>query len=142
MRVRDAWGRFTSWLFRDKRPWKATQVEDLPDELKPRTVYVLGEGRHVWSIAMCCPCGCGETIHLNALPGTRPRWRMRRHRDSSVTLHPSVWRNSGCRSHFLLRGGHIVWCRGFGEQDTGGGTRGRGSRNGGRGGTRTSGVGR
>ncbi|MDM9644782.1 DUF6527 family protein [Rhizobium sp. S163] len=26
------------------------------------------------------------------------------------TLHPSVWRNSGCRSHFWVRRGRIAWC--------------------------------
>jgi hypothetical protein len=120
MRLRDAWGRFVRWLIKEEQPWTTTQVEELPDELKARTVYVLGEGRHVWSVAMVCPCGCGDTIHLNTLAGTRPRWRMRRHRDESITLHPSVWRNTGCRSHFFLRAGHIMWCRGLGEGDLAG----------------------
>ncbi|MFX8036043.1 DUF6527 family protein [Acinetobacter baumannii] len=26
------------------------------------------------------------------------------------TLSPSIWRSKGCRSHFFVREGLIVWC--------------------------------
>jgi hypothetical protein len=28
------------------------------------------------------------------------------------TLSPSVWRTTGCRSHFIFRRGRVVWCHG------------------------------
>jgi hypothetical protein len=59
---------------------------------------------------MLCPCGCGETLHMSLLPDSHPKWKLLRHDDGTVSLHPSVWRTKGCRSHFFLRNGMIVWC--------------------------------
>jgi hypothetical protein len=56
-----------------------------------------------------CPCDCGELIQLNTLPRVRPRWSARRHQNCTITLHPSVRRTVGCRSHFFLRRGGIDW---------------------------------
>jgi hypothetical protein len=61
---------------------------------------------------MVCPCGCGDVVQLNLLPTTRPRWRVEDHPNGTVTLFPSVWRQKGCRSHYHLRRGVIVWCSG------------------------------
>jgi len=97
-------------LSRD-RAWATQFLGDLPEVLSPATIYLVGERRYVWSVAMLCPCGCGDMIHLNALPEIRPRWSVRRHRDGAVSLHPSIWRNTGCRSHFSLRRGRAVWFR-------------------------------
>ena len=30
-----------------------------------------------------------------------------------MTLFPSVWREGGCRSHFIVWRGHILWCDRF-----------------------------
>lgn len=38
----------------------------------------------------------------------RPRWPLDEHEDGTITLHLSVWRKEGCRSHFFLRHGKIV----------------------------------
>ncbi len=62
-----------------------------------------------WSAALLCPCGCGGSIQLSLIAGDTPSWRVRRHFNGSVTLHPSVWGKTGCRSHFFLRRGRIVW---------------------------------
>ncbi|MGD9420073.1 MAG: DUF6527 family protein [Verrucomicrobiota bacterium JB025] len=60
---------------------------------------------------MLCPCGCGCLIHLNLLFDlSRPRWDVRQEADGSATITPSIWRNNGCRSHFVLRHGRIRWC--------------------------------
>jgi hypothetical protein len=88
-----------------------SRVEDLPDEPKPSTLYVAGEGENVWAAAMLCPCGCGDLIQLNLLQSIRPRWKAEEHEDHSASLRPSVWRRKGCNSHFILRRGEIVWCQ-------------------------------
>ena len=49
-------------------------------------------------------------IELNLLPQVRPCWSAEEHQDHTVTLTPSVWRQSGCRSHFILRRGRVSWC--------------------------------
>lgn len=105
--------RLWSWvkgLFRrGPTPLATIRVEEPPEVLRPRTVYLLGEEGHIWSVAMLCPCGCGEQIHLSAVGG-RPRWSVEVEGDGSVTLSPSVWRKAGCRSHFFLRRGVVQWC--------------------------------
>ena len=106
-------GRVWSWargLFR-RGPLrlKTVRVEEAPEVLNSRTVYLLGEGEHIWSITLLCPCGCGEQIQLSAVGG-RPKWSVDIDGNGSVTLAPSVWRKVGCRSHFLLRGGVVQWC--------------------------------
>ncbi|WP_456652091.1 DUF6527 family protein [Bradyrhizobium sp. LM2.3] len=30
-------------------------------------------------------------------------------------LYPSVWRDGGCRSHFIVWRGHVLWCDRFEE---------------------------
>jgi hypothetical protein len=101
-------------LFKRRVPlgpvYHAQRVEDLPDVLKPLTVYLAGEESHLWAAALLCPCGCGERIELNLLPQVRPRWTAQRLPDGTVTLMPSVWRQKGCKSHFFLREGRIDWC--------------------------------
>jgi hypothetical protein len=47
---------------------------------------------------------------LNLLKQVRPRWNALEHPNGTVTLDPSVWRNSGCKSHFILNSGAIRWC--------------------------------
>lgn len=88
---------------------KTVRVEEPPEALRPRTVYLLGEGENIWSVAMLCPCGCGEQIQLSTIGG-RPRWSVETESDGTVTLTPSVWRKVGCESHFFLRRGVIQWC--------------------------------
>lgn len=86
-------------------------VEDLPEILRPRSVYLVGENGHHWSAALLCPCDCGAVVHLNLTVSTRPAWLVRRSWSTGlVTLSPSIWRTQGCRSHFFLRDGRIDWC--------------------------------
>lgn len=104
------WTWFTSFFRRTPRPWKTAVVEDLPEKPLPSTVYLVGEGEYLWSVAFVCPCGCGELVQLNLLPDARPRWTAERHPDGTVSVSPSVWRVAGCRSHFFLRRGRVEWC--------------------------------
>lgn len=87
------------------------RVDDLPDSPAPYLVYIAGFGKNSWAASMLCPCGCKEAIELNLLREVRPRWDVVEHANGTVSLIPSVWRSSGCRSHFILRDGLIHWCR-------------------------------
>jgi hypothetical protein len=110
--LRQVASEISSLSFKKKpRIYRAVRVEDLPDEPKPFAVYVAGEGSNAWAASMVCPCGCKEIIELNLLQKVRPRWRFVEHKNGAVSLEPSVWRQSGCRSHFVLREGLIRWCR-------------------------------
>lgn len=52
---------------------------------------------------------CDAVIDLNLVPPGRPCWKLVEHPDSTATLAPSVWRRAGCKSHFWIREGRIVW---------------------------------
>ena len=100
------------WILgrREERPRGHTAVwaEDVPVALEPDLVYFIGGDQPVFAV-MVCPCGCGSRLHLNMLPEARPRWACEVAATGEVTLYPSVWQKAGCRSHFFLRGGHVVW---------------------------------
>ncbi len=89
--------------------FRTARVEDLPEVLSKRTIYLVGEGKHLWSVGFLCPCGCGDAVQLNTLVGARPCWRASIHKDDTVTLRPSVWRRVGCRSHFFVRRSRVEW---------------------------------
>lgn len=108
--LRTIFTRLVRWLTRRPAPLYVKRVEELPDNLDPRAVYLVGEGEYLWFAAMVCPCGCGATLHMSLMPDSRPRWEVTEHADGTITLDPSVWRVKDCRSHFFLRRGQIIWC--------------------------------
>jgi hypothetical protein len=103
------WRAVRSWLSLHPPPYTTARVEELPDDLAAGVIYVLGEGPHLWAVALLCPCGCAARIHLNLLPGVRPRWRVIENANGTVSIYPSVWRQTGCTSHFSVRYGRIEW---------------------------------
>jgi hypothetical protein len=68
------------------------------------------------SLAIACPDGCGENLTINLDPATGPAWRLYERR-RGLTLFPSIWRDTGCESHFIVWNSGILWCDGddFGE---------------------------
>lgn len=61
------------------------------------------------SMVISCPDGCGEELTINLDPRTGPAWRL--YDDAgAVSLYPSVWRKTGCRSHFIVWRSRIYWC--------------------------------
>jgi hypothetical protein len=110
--MRNFWNRCvrfvqTPWFYR--RKFRIVRSEELPDKLKKHKLYAIGEGVP-WLAALQCPCGCGAIVQLSLLENDRPRWRLRQEKDGTATLSPSIWRSTGCKSHFFLREGLIVWC--------------------------------
>lgn len=83
---------------------------DIPELIKEHIIYIIGDRPHYWAILFKCPCGCNETIQLNLLNEANPSWRFST-KWSVVSIYPSIWREVGCKSHFILRKGRIKWCR-------------------------------
>lgn len=108
--------KFLTWFrrFRDSllpaRRMVVSESDILPDRLPPRDIVLTRDDGEDWSIGMRCPCGCGETIELMVIEEAKPRWTVDLDNRGRVSLNPSVWRQTGCRSHFWLRSGRIKWC--------------------------------
>lgn len=108
--LQNFWRRIYRWISRQPSPLRGQKVEELPDDLEPGTIYIAGEGQFLWFVAMVCPCGCKEVIQLSLLQEGHPRWSLTQHADGTVSLHPSVLRIVGCRSHFFICKGFVDWC--------------------------------
>jgi Family of unknown function (DUF6527) len=104
-----AYGLLRKW---GGRPFLAvTCAGKLPSLFAPQTVYVLLEDNEPWQASMLCPCGCGAILDMNLLPDDRPVWSIDVDTNRVVSMVPSIWRQTGCHSHFFLRRGRIVWAR-------------------------------
>lgn len=111
-RLRSLYRRVRSWLAGlTSRQLRLRPTTDLPRRVRRGIVFLVVEDGIEEFLALRCPCGCGETICLNLLPDERPRWSLCRHKGDSFSVHPSIWRTTGCRSHFFIRSGRIVWSR-------------------------------
>jgi hypothetical protein len=58
-------------------------------------------------LVLQCPCGCGEALPINLDPRAGPAWRIYRS-VRGLSLYPSVWRESGCESHFVIWRDEII----------------------------------
>ncbi len=109
-------------LFRKLRMARAALVEHLrpkvrvqftaerPQRLRAHRLYVTSSAQGPAFGFLRCPCGCGETLHLRFFGARRPRWDLQVGDRHAATLTPSIWRQTGCRSHFVLARGKIRWC--------------------------------
>ena len=71
--------------------------------------YVVNGSKPKWSLFLC-PCGCGSVVTLTLQTVHRPHWCLSHTHANRPTVYPSVWRDKGCMSHFLLRDGRVYWC--------------------------------
>ena len=83
-------------------------VDDIPDQIAPGTLYLIGEDNDYWAVSMRCPCGCGDTITLNLI-GPHPVWKIKTKQRGKLSLYPSVHRLTGCRSHYWVRNNALIW---------------------------------
>jgi hypothetical protein len=102
------WLRLTEWW---TSPRKVIEVygELSPSKLPSRDLLLLREGGEAWSILMRCPCGCDQPVELPLIREARPRWSLRVNKAGYPTLAPSIWRREGCRAHYFVRDGKVVW---------------------------------
>jgi len=53
-------------------------------------------------LMLTCPCGCGEDLAINLDSRAGAAWQLYGSSRIGFSLFPSVWRTSGCRSHFII----------------------------------------
>lgn len=83
--------------------------------LESETIAIVERGVPRWAVFRC-PCGCGELLTINLDRRVGPHWRLIR-RKSGVSLSPSVWRTSGCHSHFILWKNQVWMFRPLASED-------------------------
>lgn len=64
-----------------------------------------------------CPCGCGENYAINLDSRAGKAWRLYRDKANALTVYPSVWRDTGCQSHYVVRGNTIFLFHGIDDDD-------------------------
>jgi hypothetical protein len=85
--------------------------DELPSSMPSRDIVLTRDDGEAWSVGMLCPCRCGATIEMLVVEGAKPRWDIEVDDKGRPSLRPSIWRNTGCRSHFWIRSGRVVWCK-------------------------------
>lgn len=68
--------------------------------LKAGEAILVTRGIPRW-LVLGCPDGCGDTLPINLDPRSGKAWRFVETR-GRITLRPSIWRDTGCRSHFVI----------------------------------------
>ena len=84
---------------------------DLLPELDAISTGELWISHKYRTINLRCPCGCGDLTILTIHPS---RWHV--HFDGkTVSLDGptggSVWANSGCGSHYLIKNNAVIWAK-------------------------------
>ena len=68
--------------------------------LKAGEAILVTRGIPRW-LVLGCPDGCGDTLPINLDPRSGKAWKFVEKR-GRITLRPSIWRDTGCRSHFVI----------------------------------------
>lgn len=102
-------------IFRKLAEWLSPKYrylfcEDFPDKVQDKVIYIVGERNAPWVLVFNCPCGCSQNIQLNLLKEANPCWAFYI-KKNKISIRPSVWRTTGCKSHFIVRNSKIDWVR-------------------------------
>lgn len=96
--------------FKPARRLIVVDGDSLPPQMPRRDLVLARDEGEDWCVGFKCPCGCRRTIELLLIKEAKPRWSLFVDARGRPTLHPSVWLQTNCRSHFLLIGGRVTWC--------------------------------
>jgi hypothetical protein len=90
--------------------FKIEMVSEFPWLVKGNTIFIVKDGKEADTLIFKCPCGCGTDIYLNLLKDTRPNWNYYITKEK-ITIVPSIWKTTGCQSHFYIEGGITIWLK-------------------------------
>jgi hypothetical protein len=92
--------------YRDVRYSQIVRAHDQAEakqQLKAGVLVLVIPNERPKSLKFLCPCGCGEIVSVNLMPGNERAWTLDIKPKRGISLWPSVWLTSGCQSHFILR---------------------------------------
>ena len=72
----------------------------------PGDAVLVERQRPRWLI-LSCPCGCGAELPVNLDRRAGPAWRLYES-SRGTTVYPSVWRDTDCKSHFIIWRNNIL----------------------------------
>jgi hypothetical protein len=91
----------------------AKALEDVPSN-PGRTIYIVKRGGKARGVVLACPCGCGSRLEANLMRSHWPSWRLRTHRNGTISLFPSLWVSADrCGSHFWTLKNNVRWAESF-----------------------------
>lgn len=93
----------------------ASRAEAASNLSIPGDAVLIVRGQPRW-LFLKCPCGCGEEIPINLDQRAGKAWRIYGSKEVGLTIFPSVWRDTGCQSHFIVWRSRILL---FGRWDDG-----------------------
>lgn len=96
-------------ITQDEQKSKILFIEDLPEILLEDVFYIVQDGLEPESLAFKCPCGCSSIIILNLLKDASPKWEFEITLENNLIVLPSIWRTTGCKSHFFVTDSKIKW---------------------------------
>ncbi|MBX9609845.1 MAG: hypothetical protein K2Y51_26810 [Gammaproteobacteria bacterium] len=103
------WRRLKAALLPPRR-LRIIDGDSLPPILPIRDLVLARDADEDWCVGMRCPCGCGQSIELMLINDVNPRWDVHIDSKKRPSLYPSIWKQTGCRSHFWLKEGRVSWC--------------------------------
>lgn len=80
------------------------------ENVKGKTFYCVFSASQPKWVLFRCPCGCGNVITLSLQHSHQPHWILKKSKNNRPLLYPSVWRDTGCLSHFWIQDGRVYWC--------------------------------
>lgn len=96
---------FINWirinLFHSKLP-RVILCEEFPEKIEDDSIYITYEENAFCYLLMKCPCGCGSNINLSFISGLKPQWTVGFNINGTISIMPSIWRKSACKSHFFI----------------------------------------
>lgn len=98
---------------KDKKRYTAVISPDMPspESIQDGVMIIVGgENWAKWAYFIC-PCGCGDVLSLSLMKSIKPNWKLRVDDNNLPTVYPSVWKDDGCKSHFWIRKGKVIWAR-------------------------------
>lgn len=80
-----------------------------PENIQKGIVYVVGGKEYIKWAYIKCPDGCGDIIMLNLSRKNSAIWKVKQDKIGRVSIKPSIHKLDGCKSHFWIKKGNILW---------------------------------